>query len=67
MVPRLNIIVTDNVSKRIREHRKILKSIHLPEILTRPDVKVAFIPYLLPARMQYKVDNTWKFFFLSDD
>ena len=41
---KLNIIVTDDVSKRIREHRKILKSRYLPEILTRPNVKVAFIP-----------------------
>ena len=60
-------LVTDDVSKRVREHRKILKSRHLPEILSRPNVKVAFIPYLVPARIQYKIDNTWKFFFLPDD
>ena len=64
---KLKVIMTDDVSKRVREHRQTLKSRHLPEILTRPNVKVAFIPYLVPARIQYKVHNSWKFFFLPDD
>ena len=46
----------------------IEKSRHLLETLTTPDVKVAFIPYLVPARIQNKVQyNTWKFFFLLNN
>ena len=48
------IIVTDDVSKKVWDDRKLLKSQHLPEILERPDVKVVFIPYVIPARIKYK-------------
>ena len=58
------VIVTDDVSKKVREERKILKTQHLPDLLNKPSVKVAFIPYTVPARIQYKEEDSWKFFFL---
>ena len=48
------MIVTDGVSKKVRDDRKLLNSQHLPDILERPDVKVVFIPYVIPARIKYK-------------
>ena len=48
------IIVTYDVSKKVWDDRKLLKSQHLPDILEHPDVKVAFIPYVIPARIKYK-------------
>ena len=45
------VIVTDDVSKKVREERKILKTQHLPVLLNKPSVKVAFIPYTVPARI----------------
>ena len=58
------VIVTDDVRKKVREERKILKTRHLPDLLNKPSVKVAFIPYTVPARIQYKEEDSWKFFFL---
>ena len=62
----VNIIVTDDVSKKVREQRRILKNEYLPDILRRPHVKVAFVPYLVPARIQYKQDDPWEFFFINE-
>ena len=58
------IIVTDDVSKKVRDDRKLLRSHHLPDILERPDVKVAFIPYVIPSRIKYKQGDSWKYFYL---
>ena len=58
----ITVSVTDDVSKKVRDYRKLLKSQHLPDILKRPDVKVAFIPYVIPARIKYKQGDTWKYF-----
>ena len=60
----LKIIVTDDVSKKVRDDRKLLRSHHLPDILERQDVKVAFIPYVIPARINFKQGDTWKYFYL---
>ena len=43
------LIITDNVTKKVCEQRKILKTQHLPKILVKPDVKVGFIPHVVPA------------------
>ena len=48
------LIITDDVTKKVRNQRKILKTQHLPKILEKPDVKVGFIPHVVPARIQYK-------------
>ena len=39
--------MTDDVSKKVWDDRKLLQSQHLPDILEHPDVKVALIPYTL--------------------
>ena len=58
------MIVTDDVSKKVREQRRILKSEYLLNILSRPNVKVASVPYLVPAGIQFKQDDSWDFFSL---
>ena len=57
-------IVMDDVTKKVRDKRKSLRNNYLDEICGRPDVKVAFIPFLVPARIQYKEKDSWKFFYL---
>ena len=44
----------NNVTEKVREQRKILRTQHLPKILEKPDVKVGFIPDVVPARIRYK-------------
>ena len=44
-----HIIVTDDVTKKVRDERKSLRNNYLDEIRGRPDVKVAFVPFLVPA------------------
>ena len=61
---KVKIIVTDDVLKKVQDDRKLLKSQHLSDILERPDVKVAFIPCVIPARIKYKQRDTWKYFYL---
>ena len=60
----VSLVVTDDVSKRVRDQRKLLRTRYLPDILDRPNVKVVFIPFSVSARIQYKDEDTWKFFFL---
>ena len=43
------VMVTGDVSKKEGEKRKILETQHLPD-----SVKVAFISYTVPTRIQYK-------------
>ena len=63
-----SIIITDDVFEKVRKDRKILKEKELPAILPAIlkllGVKVAFVAYMVPARIQYKQDDTWKFHFL---
>ena len=61
------LIITDDVTKKVREQRKILKIQHLPKALEKPDVKVGFIPHIVPARIQCKEGDRWKFFYLPDE
>ena len=61
------LIITDNVTKIVHEQRKILKTQYLPKILEKPDVKVGFIPHVVPAQTQYKEGDRWKFFYLPDE
>ena len=60
------VIITDDVSAKVSADRKLLREKELPEIRKRPGVKVAFIPYMIPARIQYKQDDQWKFYFLPN-
>ena len=48
------IIVTDDVSKKVWDNGKLLKSEHLPDILEHPDLKVPLYMYVIPARIKYK-------------
>ena len=64
---KVNLIVTDDVSKLVRNQRNNLRSQYLSEIRDRPNVKVAFIPYIVPARIQYKEGDDWKFFHLPEN
>ena len=66
-VDKSTIIVTDDVSKRVRDQRKVLRAQYLPKLREKPSVKVAFVPYIVPARIQYKEGDTWKFFYLPSD
>ena len=60
------VIITDDVSAKVSADRKLLREKELPDIRKRPGVKVAFIPYMIPARIQYKQDDQWKFYFLPN-
>ena len=59
-----HIIVADDVTKKVRDERKSLRNNCLDEIRGRLDVKVAFVSFFVPARIQYKVKDSWKFFYL---
>ena len=59
-----HIIVTDDVTKKVIDERKLLRNSSQNEIRGRPDVKVAFVLFLVPARIQYKEKDSWKFFYL---
>ena len=48
------IFISDDVSKAVRDERKILKDRHLEEIRNREDVEYAFIPSSVPPRILYK-------------
>ena len=61
------LIIRDNVTKKVREQRKILRTQLLPKILEKPDVKVGFIRHIVPTRNQYKEGGQWNFFYLPDE
>ena len=62
----VKIYVSDDVTKKVREDRKILRTRYLPDIRQKPGVKVAFIPFQVPARIQYKEGDSWKFIYLPN-
>ena len=66
-VDKPTIIVTDDVSKRVRDQRKVLRAQYLRKLREKPSVKVAFVSYIVPARIQYKEGDTWKFLYLPSD
>ena len=49
---KVSLVVTDDVSKRVRDQGKLLGTRYLPDISEIPNVKVAFIPFSVPARIQ---------------
>ena len=49
-VDKSTIIVTDDVSKRVRDQRKVLRAQYLPKLRETLSVKVGFVPYIVPAR-----------------
>ena len=64
-VDKSTIIITDDVSERVRDQRKVPRAQHLPKLREKPSVKVAYVPYMVPARIQYKEGDTWKFFLFT--
>ena len=52
--------ISDDVSKAVRDERKILKDRHLEEIRSRQDVEYAFIPWSIPPRILYKGNDSEK-------
>ena len=54
------IFISDDVSKAVRDQRKILKDRHLEDILSREDVEYAFIPWSIPPRILYKGNDSAK-------
>ena len=58
------IFVTDDVSHEVRRERKTLREEHLSALREKSSVKVAFILFLVPARIQYKEGDSWKFLYL---
>ena len=51
---KVSLVVTDDISKRAPDQRKLLRTRYLPDISDRPNAKLAFIPFSVPARIQYK-------------
>ena len=62
----VKIYISDDVSKKVRDDRKLLRQRDLKDIQQKQGVKVAFVPFLVPARIQYKEGDTWKYFFLPE-
>ena len=54
------IFISDDVSKAVRDERKILKDRHLEEIRNQEDVEYAFIPWSVPPRILYKGNDSAK-------
>ena len=61
----IKVIITDDVSKSVREERETLRINHLPRIKAKEDVSVAFIPFTVPARIRYKQGDSWRHFYLT--
>ena len=62
----VKIYISDDVSKKVRDDRKLFRQRYLKDIQQKQGVKVAFVPFLVPARIQYKEGDTWKYFFLPE-
>ena len=53
----VNLYISDDVSKSVRDNRKKLKERHLEEFRQREDVEFAYIPWTIPACILYKVQG----------
>ena len=62
----VKIYISDDVSKKVRDDRKLLRQRYLKDIQQKQGVKVAFVPFLVLARIQHKEGDTWKYFFLPE-
>ena len=51
----VNLFISDDVSRKVREDRKKLKENHLDAIRAREDVEFAFIPWSVTARILLKI------------
>ena len=61
-----SIFIRDDVSKKVRILRKILKEKHLERVRQKPDVKFAFIPFSVPPVIKYKThDGQFKTYVLN--
>ena len=63
----IKIYVSDDVSKKVSDQRKELREKYLPDIRMKSNVKIAFVLLMIPARIQYREDETWKYFFLPEN
>ena len=50
----IKIHVSDDVSNKVRDQRKELKEKYLPDTRMKSNVKIAFVPFMIPARIQYR-------------
>ena len=63
-----NIFITDDVTPKVRAHRKELREIHLRRIQREKRVHFAYIPWSVPAMISYKIhDGPFKSFRLGGD
>ena len=62
----VKIYMSDDVSKKVRDDCKLLRQRYLKDIQQKQGVKVEFVPFLVPARIQYKEGDTRKYFFLPE-
>ena len=56
----VNLYISDDVSKKIRDNRKKLKKPHLDEIRAREEVDFAYMPCDVSAHILYKVKDSNK-------
>ena len=56
----VNLYISDEVSKSVREERKKLKERHLREFHSRDDVLFAYIPWSVPASIIFKLNGESK-------
>ena len=55
-----SVLISDDVSRRVRMERAELRKNHLPQIKERENVLFAVIPWSIPAQILYKEDSTDK-------
>ena len=51
------LYISDDVTKEIREQRKLLKEEHLKTLQEREDVEFAYVAWSIPARIIYKLKD----------
>ena len=51
------LYISDDVTKEIREQRKLLKEEHLKTLREREDVEFAYVPWSIPVRIIYRVKD----------
>ena len=60
-------IITDDLAAETRNQRNEPYKYHLKDLRDNPDVEFAYIPFLIPPRIIYKVkQGPYKHYFLPD-
>ena len=61
------VIITDDLAAETRNQRNELYKYHLKELRDKPDAEFAYIPFLIPPRIIYKVkQGPYKHYFQPD-